>query len=301
MKKIFLFIFIFFLFLIKVTALVNIEVSKPVIRFPKEEEYVLQGFTNVDNRLFAIFIEPSGQKPKVKIFNLNNGKLIKEFITDDLGHANDVTYNKKTNQIYVANGDGKSFLHVFDADDYGRIQLEITLPIRSITYIDDKDLYAVRTVTSGFYLNNDFSLKSKVPFIIGMNFSSDIGRQGWTYYNGLIYYSTWSWIRHGGDGSNKIYVYTISGERTDEIVTNNEIGELEDVSFYNDKMILGFNTYDDYIEFYMIDNPKVNTKVVVQEEHEEPKKEIDKHKIVYAVIEITAVIILLILFARKKM
>ncbi len=302
-KKVLLIISIFFVF-IKVNAL-NIEVSNPIIRFAKEDDYVLQGFTNIDNKLFTVFIEPTEAKPKIKVFDLNNGKLIKEFITEDVGHANDVTYNSKTNKIYVVNGNGRRILHVFDADTYKKSTINISLPIRSLTYIDDKDLYAVRTVSTGFYLNNDFTLKSSVPFIIGMNFSSDIGRQGWTYYDGLIYYTTWSWIRNGGNGTNTIHVYTIGGDRVDRIDTIDSIGELEDVSFYNEKMVLGFNTYDDFIEFYLLDIPEVNRTVVKDEAEDvkETKEEVNdnnKKKIVYALIKIFFVIVLLVIFFKRK-
>lgn len=303
MKKLLFVISIFFVF-VKVYAL-NIEVSNPIIRFSKEDDYVLQGFTNIDNKLFTVFIEPTEKKPKIKIFNLDNGKLIKEFIAEDVGHANDVTYNSKTNQIYVVNGNGKKIVHIFDADTYKKTTINISLPIRSLTYIDDKDLYAVRTVSTGFYLNNDFTLKSKVPFIMGMNFSSDIGRQGWTYYDGLIFYTTWSWLRYGGDGTNTIYVYTIGGDRVDRIDTSSSVGELEDIAFYNEKMVLGFNTYDDFIEFYLLDVPEINRNVINNEteenkENKEDNKDNMNKKIVFALIKISLVIVLLVLFFNRK-
>ena len=65
-------------------------------------------------------------------------------------------------------------------------QFEIGLPIRSITYVEDDDIYAVRTVSVGFKYDSKFNLISKVPFVIGLNFSADLGRQGWAYYNKYI-------------------------------------------------------------------------------------------------------------------
>ena len=62
MKKICFFILLLFT-IIKVNALVEIDLENPIIRFPKIDDYVLQGFTNVDNKLFMVFIEPSKSKP----------------------------------------------------------------------------------------------------------------------------------------------------------------------------------------------------------------------------------------------
>lgn len=302
MRKKFLFLFIILLVSVKVNALVNIDLDKPLIHFSKEGDYVLQGFTNINNKLFTVFINEDETEPLIKIFDLDTGKLIKEFKTDSVGHANDVTYNDKDNKIYIVHGNGKSIVHVFDADTYERTVIDVSLPIRSMSYINDKDLYAVRTVSTGFYLNNDYTLKSKVPFIIGMNFSSDVCRQGWTYYNGLLYYSTWSWLRFGGDGTSTIHVYSISGTSLDKIVTKSEVGELEDVSFYNDKMVLGFNTYDDYIDFYMIDNPKVNTEVIKEDEDTEVTEEKkDKHYYLLIIPICLVLIIIGYLINRKKM
>jgi len=301
MKKKYLFLFFLLFMAIKVQALVELDLDEPIIRFEKENDYVLQGFTIVDDNLFTVFIEETEEKPLIKIFNIKNKKLVKELKPNSVGHANDVTYNSKEKKIYIVNGNGKDVVHVFDAISYEQSIVKLPLPIRSMTYIEDKDLYAVRMVSTGFYLNSDLSLKSKFPFVIGMNFSSDVGRQGWAHYDGLLFYSTWSWIRLGGDGTNTIYVYSISGDSLDKIITDSNIGELEDVAFYNDKMILGFNTYDDYIEFYSVDVPKVNRKIVKEQDDEEvivKKKDFSYLYIIGG--GILLLIIICILSKRKK-
>ena len=299
MKKICFFILLLFT-IIKVNALVEIDLENPIIRFPKIDDYVLQGFTNVDNKLFMVFIEPSKSKPLIQIYDLDTKKLIKEFYTSDIGHANDVTYNSKENKIYVLHGDGLSLLHVFDGTGFNYLRdIKISLPIRSITYVEDKDLYAVRTISTGFYYNSDFSLKSKLPFIIGMNMSSDVGRQGWTYYDGLIYYSTWSWVRLGGDGTNTIHVYDLGGNKLDTIVTPGGVGELEDVVFYNNKMILGINTYDDFIEFYEFDIPNIDRHVVINEEIVEVTEEKKSFNWFY-IIPLVIVILFIVLLCKRK-
>lgn len=301
MKKICLFIILLFSF-IKVNALVEIDLKDPIIRFEKIDDYVLQGFTSVDNKLFTVFIDPTEQRPLIQVFDLDTKKLIKSFVTNSVGHANDVTYNNKENKIYVLHGNGFSLLHVFDGTTFDYLNdIKVPLPIRSITYVEDRDIYAVRTISTGFYFKNDFTLKSKAPFIIGMNMSSDVGRQGWTYYKGLIYYSTWSWVRLGGDGTNTIHVYDLSGNKLDVITTPGEIGELEDVVFYNDKMILGINTYDDYIEFYEVDIPKITIQnKVTEDDIEEALEESNSFKWYYLVIPIVIIILDFIIIKKNK-
>ena len=100
---------------------------------------------------------------------------------------------------------------------FGPEQFESPLPIRSITYIEDTNEYAVRTVSVGFKYDSNFNLINKFPFVMGMNFGFDIGRQGWAYYKNHIYYTNWSWIKYGGDGSNSIYIYDYEGHRKDAL------------------------------------------------------------------------------------
>ena len=98
-----------------------------------------------------------------------------------------------------------------------------------------------------------------------MNLSSEVGRQGWTYYKGLIYYANWSWVSHGGTGTNALFIYDLDGNKYTSIYTDESIGEIEGVDFYNNKMILGFNGYDKKIKFYVSDIPSVEKETKKQE------------------------------------
>ena len=136
-----------------------------------------------------------------------------------------------------------------------------------------------------------------------MNFSSEVGRQGWSYYNGLIYYANWSWVRLGGDGSNVIYVYDLDGSKLNSIYTETDIGELEDVSFYNDKMILGFNGYDNNVKFYITDIPKteiVDNKKEVKQEATIVKKKNYEIYIIIGIVTLLAVVIIILIVRHKK-
>lgn len=265
MKKVFfktLLILLFFT-INTVYAEKTLVLDNPVISFKKIDNYVLQGFTTVDNYLFMILEGYDDTKAIIKVYDLDTFKEVKSYEYGSLGHSNDVTYNRKNNKIYVIASSGSDVVYTFNGDSFlYEDQFEIGLPIRSITYVEDNDIYAVRTVSVGFKYDSKFNLISKVPFVIGLNFSADLGRQGWAYYNKYIYYANWSWVRLGGDGANIIYVYDLSGRRKDTLYTENNIGELEDVAFYNNKMVLGFNGYDKNIKFYMIDIPDTEDKIL---------------------------------------
>ncbi len=300
MKKICLIIFLLCSFIIRVNALISFELKDPFISFDKEEDFNLQGFTTVDNKLFCVFIDPNDSKSRIKIFDLDTNKLIKSFDYTSLGHANDVAYNSKENKIYVLHGAGKKELHVFDGKTFEYIEdKQTSIPLRSFTYIDDKDLYAGRSISVGFYFDNNYQMVQKVPFIMGLNFTSDVAKQGWTYHKGMLYYSTWSWIRKGGNGTNTIYVYSLSGDARDKIITEGNIGELEDVDFYDEKIILGINTYDNHVQFYKYDIPEI--KKIVKEEIEDVQEQKKNYlPIIVLVISCCLLLILLIIRIRKK-
>jgi len=302
MKKIYYLLFLFSFLLIKVNAL-EIDLKNPFIKFPKEGEYVLQGFTTVEDKLFTIFINPMEDKPIIKIFKIDDGSLVKSFSIQALGHANDVTYNNNEKKIYVVNGNGEKIVHVLDGETYKYLETKtINLPIRSMTYVSDRDLYAVRTVSVGYFLDNKFVATSNLPFIVGMNFRQDVARQGWAYNDGMLYYSTWSWIRFGGNGTNTIYVYTVDGDTVGRITTKAGIGELENVSFYEDQMILGINTYDDFIEFYKIKKPVIEPEERLENTiEEEPKKESFNYLPIIIGVSLVVVIACFIVIKKRCM
>lgn len=282
----------------------TIILNEPVIQFNKIKNYTLQGYTVVRDKLFMVLEGHNDTKSIIKVYDLNTYKEILSYEYGSLGHANDVTYNSKNNKIYVIASSGSDLVYEFNGDTYlYEKSFNIGLPVRSITYIDKYDRYAVRTVASGFMYNNEFKLKSKFPFIVGMNFSTEVGRQGWTYYNDLIYYASWSWVKHGGDGTNILFVYDLSGTKLDSIYTSNDIGEIEGIDFYNNKMVLGFNGYDDTVKFYLSDIPIVEIpeeEIIVKEVEIVEKKNYTPYIILSIGILLVLVGIIVILRHKKK-
>lgn len=271
-----------------------LELKEPVIQFNKPKRYGLQGYTVVKDKLFIVLEGHGDTRSIIKVFDLNTYKEIISYDYGSLGHANDVTYNSKNNKIYILAGGGSDKLFIFNGDTFKyEKSINIGLPVRSITYVDKYDKYAVRTVSVGFIYNSDFSLYSKFPFVAGMSFNSEVGRQGWTYYNDYIYYANWSWVSAGGDGTNIIFIYNLDGDRFDSLYTDDTVGEIEGVDFYNNKMILGFNGYDSTIKFYIHDIPEVIPLPDEEEIVEAPIVE-KKNYTIYIFLGIGLLIVLII-------
>ncbi len=303
LKYIIIFVICLFLSTI-VYAEDTLVLEEPVIQFNKIKYYGLQGYSVVRDKLFMVLEGHDDTKSIIKVYDLNTYQEVLSYEYGSLGHANDVTYNSKNNKIYVIASSGSDVVYTFNGDTFKyEDSFKIGLPIRSITYIDKYDRYAVRTVANGFMYDNEFKLKSKFPFIVGMNFNSEVGRQGWTYYNDIIYYASWSWVRLGGDGSNVIFTYDLNGHKLSNLYTGTDIGEIEGVDFYNNKMVLGFNGYDSTIKFYLTDIPDIEKdeeKIVVEEVKIVEKKNYKKYIILGISATLLVGLTIIIIFKNKK-
>lgn len=297
MRKFCWLFFLFFLLTANIKCL-TLDLTNELVSFEKIDNFNLQGFTVVDDYLFMVLVEKEDVSSIIKVYDIENKNFIKSYSYSTLGHANDVTYNSKNQKIYVLRGGGSNLVDVFDKNNFSYLEtIRSDLPIRSITYNKDNNLFYVRTVASGFIFNEDLKLNNKFPFVIGMNFNRDIGRQGWEYYNGFIYYTNWSWIRLGGDGINIIYLYDLKGNMRDTLYTSKNIGEIEGISFYKNKMILGFNGYDNKIKFFINDIPNVPNL----EDEKTKSEDVEDKNYLYINIGIGFFILLFLYLFVKKM
>lgn len=300
MRKFCWLFFLFFLLTANIKCL-TLDLTNELVSFEKIDNFNLQGFTVVDDYLFMVLVEKEDVSSIIKVYDIENKNFIKSYSYSTLGHANDVTYNSKNQKIYVLRGGGSNLVDVFDKNNFSYLEtIKSDLPIRSITYNKDNNLFYVRTVASGFIFNEDLKLNNKFPFVIGMNFNRDIGRQGWEYYNGFIYYTNWSWIRLGGDGINIIYLYDLKGNMRDTLYTSKNIGEIEGISFYKNKMILGFNGYDNKIKFFINDIPNV-PNLEDEKTKSEDVEDIEDKNYLYINIGIGIFILLFLYLFVKKM
>ena len=292
---------LFFLLANIVLANQNIEVNNKVISFNNIENYNLQSFTIVDDRIIIVLVNYDNNEGIIKEYSLINYKEIKSINIDSVGHANGITYNKNNKQLYILHADGDDTIYIYDSNTLEYIdKVRVNLPIRSIAYVEEEDNYLVRTYITGYKLDNNFKLVSKMPFISNLVSNYDVARQDWTYYKGKLYYANWSWKRLGGDGANIIYVYNIKGKLLDTLFTKDNLGELEDIDFYDNKMVLGFNGYDDKVNFYLEDLVEINDIVIEDKEEIKDENNNKQFYIYLLVIPTILFIFILTLFMIRK-
>ncbi len=305
MKYISYLLILFFLLTNIVLASQNIEVNNKVISFNNIENYNLQSFTIADDRIIIVLVNYDNNAGIIKEYSLKNYKEIRSINIDSVGHANGITYNKNNKRLYILHADGDDTIYIYDSNTLEYIdKVRVNLPIRSIAYVEEEDNYLVRTYIMGYKLDNNFKLVSKMPFISNLVSNYDVARQDWTYYKGKLYYANWSWKRLGGDGANIIYVYNIKGKLLDTLFTKDNLGELEDIDFYDNKMVLGFNGYDDKVNFYLEDLVEINDIVIEDKEEikEEIKDENNKQFYIYLLVipTILFIFILTLFMIRKR-
>ena len=292
---------LFFLLANIVLANQNIEVNNKVISFNNIENYNLQSFTIVDDKIIIVLVNYDNNAGIIKEYSLKNYKEIKSINIDSVGHANGITYNKNNKRLYILHADGDDTIYIYDSNTLEYIdKVRVNLPIRSIAYVEEEDNYLVRTYITGYKLDNNFKLVSKMPFISNLVSNYDVARQDWTYYKGKLYYANWSWKRLGGDGANIIYVYNIKGKLLDTLFTKDNLGELEDIDFYDNKMVLGFNGYDDKVNFYLEDLVEINDIVIEDKEEIKDENNNKQFYIYLLVIPTILFIFILTLFMIRK-
>ena len=274
MKRKIFFVFLMIFSFMNISLAKSMDIKNKVYSYPVPSEYGFQGFTTVDDYIVGFLITKDESKSIMLIVDINK-ETSKTKHFNNIGHANDVSYNSKTGLIYVVHGGGTSIVHVFDKDFKKINDIDVGLPIRSLTYVENDDVYLVRTVAYGYVLDNNLKPKRNTPFIAGLSFSPTLAHQGWSYYDKKLFYANWSWIRKGGDGTSSIFIYGTNGDKYEKIELDNNLGELEDISFYNNKMILGFESKEDTIDFYIEDIPEI-VKI-----HEEVNKEEKKNNNIF--------------------
>lgn len=156
-----------------------------------------------------------------------------------LSHANDMTYNSKTNTIVVANNspDYKTITFI----DPDTLQItgtkQIKQKIYSITYNEKRNQYVVGI--SGTYdfaiLNSKFKLVEKVK-----GYKSGYLRQGCDSDDDYIYF-----VQSGG-GGNLIVVYNWNGELIDTISLDKSL-EIENIFHVDNVFFITLHYYGNYV------------------------------------------------------
>lgn len=243
----------------------------------------LQGFTVVKDKL--IFYSSNADTPDKGIVFTYDGEdythLFKLDYTNG-GHGNDFTYNSKTNKVFMVGADSNNQIFVYDADtmdkkDTINIKDNIGTGLSSIAYDYVNDYYIGGSSRRFFIITPDWQT---------IKYSFDMPAtqtdQGKEYHNGYIYStvfeqgtcpSSYQIYCYGDAYSAYIYVYNAKiesngkphkdfGHLVKKIYIGSGFGELETVSFANNKMYLGYAAqhYDinKYVfKFFTIDDDKV--------------------------------------------
>ena len=164
---------------------------KKVLDIPKMDGYgSIQGITATD-KYFVIVARRNGADNgnALYVYNKSNytlanlGTQTNPVKGLDIGHGNDLTYNSKTNKIIAISS--STSLTIINADTF-QIEQVITISrdLHSITYDPKKDVYYGAQGDTGVVLDSSFNPLSKE-----FNLSTNMTRQGMSFYKGIIYRS----------------------------------------------------------------------------------------------------------------
>ena len=149
-----------------------------------------------------------------------------------MDHANDVTYNSKTNELLICNNKPNyTLVTVLDPDTL-TVKRTVTVPeqIYSICYVGTSDCYyvgvsygySVVTLSSSFEETGTINLQN-----------NGFTKQG-IDINGDSLYALYS-------GENSVYRYDLSGNLTGKLTLPESSNEAEFIFFFNDEMYVGYN------------------------------------------------------------
>ena len=221
----------------------------------------VQGGTTTDKYVITLFIndnEDSDHKAAILVLNKKNYKLVRlvknPIIEYDLGHANDCTFNDKTNELLVLSGRKINVLDLNNDSFELKRQIKLGYYYHGLGYDSDNDQYVLarKDSTSTIFEVRD----SEFNIIRKFKLKTNLTRQSLTVYQGNVYYVCYEagmLTKHQViyDGvlkrkENLIYVYSLKGKRKRIYYIpfsyrNTIFGEIENISFNNGKMLIQFN------------------------------------------------------------
>lgn len=188
---------------------------------------------------YAYFAVNNNGKTTILKYNASTWNLKKKSATLSIGHANDMTYNKDTDKIIVANHAPDYKTLTFLDPDTLKITgtKKIKYKIYSIAYNDKKNQYVVGL--AGTYnfaiLNSKFKLVKKVK-----GYNSGYLRQGIDCDNKYIY------CAQSSTKDNLIVVYNWAGKKVDTITVDKNM-EIENIFHINNAFFITLHYYGNYV------------------------------------------------------
>lgn len=175
----------------------------------------------------------SGAVTTIVKTELTTGKVVARYENIMIDHANDLTYNQKTNEILAChNSPRNQLISIFDAEtmEYKRT-VTIRHSIYSIEYDEFEDCYWVGISGSYDFTRYDSELKKYGDHIHG--YSNGFTKQGMDADENYIYFVLYK--------TNCIAVYNKQGEYIRQVDLPVTAGEPENISHVGDTFYIVYN------------------------------------------------------------
>ncbi len=235
----------------------------------------LQGFAMTD-KYYVFVMRPPGQEDnnRIEIVRRSDNKNVSASFKNpvyNVGHGNDATWNSKTDEVAIADGNRKRLFRVSaDTFKYTGVTKLVNskgeaLSASGVAYDKTRDAYY--TATGGHIRTFNSKNQLVASFIERHNQTN----QGFAYNNGYLYRPTWESAGHytGSvyDGVFKrnttvIYQFGIDGSFTHGYYIDNPLYEVESMAFdENNVPYLAFNGPSGYYTVFKVTDTNLLKKI----------------------------------------
>ncbi len=247
MKRIFKIMLIcFFLMPMWVKALTKEEMQEvalsQVLSFDKLDGYqVFQGFTITEQYYILSLNMSDDSKACLLVIDKETNEIIKTIESTDYGHANDIAYDEVNDEILIING---NTIYVLDAESFEQKSSKTLDTAGNAIDLSEDSYFVLSGKTINIY---DTDLKLQTSFSVETNLIT----QGIKYFDGYIYLTCYESGVVGTyepyydgileAGANVVYIYDLNGVLINTFYIPSGYGEIEGVSFLDNKYYLLFN------------------------------------------------------------
>ena len=217
---------------VKMTELYTIKTHKPASGVYYR---IIQGACTDGEYLYTCLNDGanSGALTTIVKTELTTGKVVARYEGLEIDHANDLTYNPKTNEILAChNSPNNQWISIFDADTMEFKELKkIRHNIYAIEYDEELDCYWVGISGTYDFVSYDSALKKYGSVKNG--YSNGFTKQGVDADDKYLYFVLYN--------TNCIAVYTKEGEYVRQIDLPVTAGEPENISHIGDTFYIVYN------------------------------------------------------------
>ncbi|MBQ8539300.1 MAG: InlB B-repeat-containing protein [Ruminococcus sp.] len=187
---------------------------------------------------YAYYAVNTGYTTLLK-YNVNTWELVSKSSGNNLGHANDMTYNKKLGLIVVAhNAPDYDVISFVDPDSLRVVDsMKIKHKIHSISYNASYDMYVAGLSGTYDFVILDSNFKEITKY---SGYQSGLLRQGGDCDDNYIYF-----VQSGG-GGNLIVIYDWAGNLVDTVSVNKS-QEIENILHVGNTIYITLHFYGNFI------------------------------------------------------